>query len=110
MNEKDRQLVIEVIRMTIAELQRAGMLVDGKDSAYSDINDRLKRFYDKGEKDAGIAEAIKALDGDPYAKIIPMYYGYGYTIDEIADAFSVETSTISRNKKRLALAIFKRLQ
>ena len=110
MNEKDKQLVTEIIRMTILELQRAGMLKDTKDSAYADINDMLKRFYDGGEKDAVIRDALKKLEADAYFKILPMYYGYGYTIDEIADSFEVETSTISRNKKRLCLEVYKLIQ
>lgn len=110
MNAKDREFVQEIIRMTIAELQRAGMLKDTRDASYAEANDLLKRYYSRGEKDADVAAALARLDGDPYQKIIPLYYGYGYTIDEIAEDFGVETSTISRNKKRLCIEVLKHIR
>ena len=53
--------------------------------------------------------ALEAIEGDPYAKIIPLYFDYDYKIEELAEQFDCEISTISRNKKRLSLAIYDRL-
>lgn len=96
--------------MTIAELQRAGLLKDTRDSAYSDANDLLKRYYEKGEDDPDIKAALAKLEDDRYFKILPLYFGFGYTIDEIADGMEVEASTVSRNKKRLCLEFYKLMQ
>lgn len=110
MNERDRQFVLEIVRMTIAELQRAGMLKETRDSAYAEANDLLKRYFDQGEKDEAVKAALDKLKGDKYFGILPMFYGYGYTIDEIADGMEVEASTVSRNKKRLCLEVYKYIQ
>ncbi len=109
MTAKDREFVREIVRQTIIELQRAGLLKDQRDTAYTEANDLLKRYYQKGEKDERITAALERIKHDPYFKIIPLNYGYGYTIDEIAQDFGVETSTISRNKKRLCIEILKHL-
>lgn len=110
MNERDKKYIAEIVRMTVAELQRAGMLKDSNASAYTEANEILRHYYDSGEKDEAVRGALAKLERDQYAKILPLYYGYGYTIDEIADDFGVETSTISRNKKRLCLEVFRLLQ
>ena len=110
MNEKDKKLVLEVIRLTISELQKAGMLKETKDNAYAEANRLLKRYYDDGEKDRKIKAALAKVEQDRYFKILPMHYGYGYTIDEIADGMEVEKSTISRNKKRLCLEVYRHIQ
>lgn len=110
MNEKDRQFVLEVVRLTIAELQRAGMLKEVKDNAYSEADKTLRRYYEKGESDPAVKAALATLEDDRYFKIIPLFYGFGYTIDEIADGMEVEASTVSRNKKRLCLEVYKLMQ
>ena len=62
-------------------------------------------YYDGGAKDTAITYAIQAKRFDPYFRIIPLYYGEGKKISEIAEILCVDDSTIARNKKRLCLEI-----
>lgn len=110
MDSRDKELIREIVNETIKELMRNGMLKSVSDMAYSEITDILKGYYDTGETDKSISKVLEAVSGDPYFKIIPLYFSYGYTIEEIAEAFDVEISTISRNKKRLCLDIYNRLE
>lgn len=106
MNEQDKEFIREVIRETILELKKGGLLRDANDIAYSEANALLRGYYRQGESDKAIADALKKVQADPYFKIIPLYFSYGYTIEDIAEVFDVEVSTISRNKKRLCLAVY----
>lgn len=110
MDDKDREFVREVVRETVKELMRSGQLRGVKDIAYAEATSLLRSFYLNGEKDAAILEALKSIKADPYYKIIPLYFGYRYTIEEIAEAFGVEATTVSRNKKRLCLAVYSLLE
>ena len=48
-----------------------------------------------------IEKCMKALENDPYYRILEMRYFEGKTLEEIAFEFSCDHSTISRNKNRL---------
>lgn len=103
MTEKE---VREVIIATINELKRNGLLRGVDENAYSDVSELLKAYYDGGERDTAVKQAISSLDGDKYARIIPLYYGYGYTIEQLAEILDIEASTVTRNKKRLCLKLY----
>ena len=105
----DRELIREIVLETIRELKRAGVLKNTTDLAYTEAASMLKSFYRRGEDDTAIAAAIKKHEKDFYYKIIPLYFRYSYTIEDIAEVFDVEPSTISRNKKRLCIAIYNEL-
>ena len=94
--------------MTIAELRRQGMLKGERDSAYAKACTALKKHCG-GDHSEAVAQALHDLADDRYFKILPLNFDYGYTIEEIADTFGVEVSTISRNKKRLCLEVYDRL-
>lgn len=110
MDSRDKELIREIVNETIKELMRSGMLKSVSDMAYSEVSDILKGYYDTGERDKTITKVLEGISGDQYFKIIPLYFSYGYTIEEIAEEFDVEISTISRNKKRLCLDIYNRLE
>lgn len=107
MNEKQIKMIV---RETIEELKRNGMLKTYNELAYSEISAILAAYYDDGETDSEIRSAIEKTEGDPYYKIIPLYFSYKYTIEKIAEVFDVEISTITRNKKRLCLQIYNAIQ
>ena len=90
--------------MTINELKKNGMLKT--DVSYQEASELLQAYYEGGERDKQIREALKGVSSDKYYKIIPLYYGYNYTIEQIAEVLQVETSTVTRNKKRLCLKIY----
>ena len=74
--------------------------------AYREATALLRKYFKEGQKNEAVAKALKSIENDPYYKILPMYFGYGYTIEEIAEEYGVEVSTISRNKKRLSIKLY----
>lgn len=106
MNNHDKEFIQAIVQETIRELKRNGLLKSVSDLAYHDATAMLRKHYQEGENNVAVAEALKEVEADPYFKIIPLYFRYGYTIAEIAEVFDVEITTISRNKKRLSLKIY----
>lgn len=106
----DKSEVREIVRETIEELIKRGLLRSYDDLAYPEAATMLKVYYDEGEEDKLIQDALDSISDDPYYKIIPLYFSYGYTLEKLAEIFNVEVSTISRNKKRLCLMIYKKIQ
>jgi hypothetical protein len=100
----------QAAKATVHEFKASGALKDPKTIIYRDMSSRLLEFY-KGEKsDPGLANALLKLSEDMYFDIIPLYYCTGNTIENIAEGFEVEISTITRNKKRLCIEIYKLLE
>ena len=93
------------IKRTIQEYKRSGILKESDNASYTDASQILHGYYDGGAKDTAITYAIQAKRFDPYFRIIPLYYGEGKKISEIAEILCVDDSTIARNKKRLCLEI-----
>lgn len=107
----NKEQVRAVVRETIAELLRTGVLAKYDSSAaYTEVVARLRDFYANGETDAEIKQALQSIDGDPYARLIPLYFSYQYTNEKLAAYYNVEVSTISRNKRRLCLLIYDALR
>lgn len=106
----DKELIKEIVQQTIAELKKSGMLRETTELAYSEISSLLKEYYEDGERDSVIKQALLNLENDTYYKVIPLYFSYGYTIESIAEVFDVEISTIVRNKKRLCLEVYNAIQ
>ena len=104
MDEKQKQFVQEIVAETIRQLKKDGLLRDPAAVAYREAGSILRKYYKNGEDDPAVKKAVDRLRDDPYFKIIPLYYGYHYTIEDLAEVYEVEISTISRNKKRLSLA------
>ena len=103
------QIIKQTVEETIGQLRKQGLLRSASDLSYRKASEMLSSYYaeDGGRED--IAEVLREFERDKYIKIIPLYYYYHYTLEEIAEEFDVEVSTISRNKKRLALAIYNRI-
>ncbi len=110
MSGADRELIETIVNETIRQLRRDGLLKDARDIAYHEITATLRQYYKDGESDPEITEAIRRLGKDPYIKILPLFFRYGYTIEAIAETLDVEPRTISRNKKRLSLRIYELLE
>lgn len=97
--------VKKIVKATIKELRRDGLLKDWRAQAYQDIGERLYRYYG-GAEDADLQAALDDLRSDYYFRVIPLYYGERWTIEALAEQMHVEVSTITRNKRRLCLAIY----
>lgn len=110
MTEHEQELIRATIEETIRQLKANGLLRSAADLAYKEAGEILKEYYRDGEQREDISEVLRKLKKDKYFKIIPLYYSYGYTIEEIAESYQVEVSTISRNKKRLSLEIYNKIR
>lgn len=107
MSELTEKEVKIIVKATINELKRSGYLKRSDDIAYSEISARLFDYFKHPEDDPDIGNALEGIKGDQYFKIITMYYRDRFTIDWIAEEFNCEISTITRNKKRLCLRIYR---
>ena len=114
----ERYVIRELILEIIEEIQRSGLLKSVDDMAYSEATAILREYYtsdDKYKDDRistamAVSEAVKAVSGDRYFRILPMYFEQEQTIEEIAERLDVDVSTIVRNKKRLCLEVYKQLK
>lgn len=102
---ENNKLIREIVRMTIEEFKKSGLLKSNDEVAYSEMSVNLRSYY-HGEKTHDITQALKKIESDPYFEIIPLYYQKNNTIERIAEEFGVEVSTITRNKKRLCLLLY----
>lgn len=103
------EAVREIVAATVEELRRCGALRPFADLAYTEILSVLAAYYGGGETDGEITEALKSIENDAYYKIIPLNFRYGYSLERIAELFGVDVSTIKRNKKRLCIAVYEKI-
>ena len=75
------------------------------DAKYARINSMLFNYYEN-KREKSLRDAIRSVDCDPYMDIIVFYYRDRMKIEQIAESYKVDTSTIVRNKRRLCLAIY----
>lgn len=99
-----------IVKETVKELKKNGMLKDWQKAAYSRTAEVLTKYYESGETDETVRTALEKVRGDMYFEVIPMYYGQKYTVEHIAEVFGTEVSTIGRNKKRLCLELSELLE
>lgn len=107
MTDEDVLRYIDVaVNKAMQEMRKAGALKDTDDMNYANISYMLSDYYSNGEAVEKITKALNNIKYDEYFEIIPMYYGDGMKIDEIAKRMAKDVSTIVRNKKRLCLQIY----
>lgn len=97
--------VKQIVKETIIELKKQGFLKDDESLKYAEAASMIKRYYTEGETDISIRTALKTISSDPYSKLIPLAYDYGYSNLQLAEVFGVDVTTVKRNKKRLCLQI-----
>lgn len=106
---EEEKLIEQTVIKTVERLKALGVIKTNDDMIVEESSQILKDFYKKGSKDASVNYAIQTVRFDPYFRIILLYYQDGKTLSEIAEALGVDTSTVSRNKKRLCVEIYKAL-
>ena len=94
------------VEKTIAALKCSGALKNEDEMKYADISYMLMDYYQNGQAVPKIEKALNAVKFDSYFDIIPLYFGDGLKMDEIAKRMNVDVSTIVRNKKRLCMQIY----
>ena len=98
----------EIVRITIEELLNANALTDSYPRVRQIVEHELRTFF-SGECNR-IGKILNRLSDDKYIDIIFLYYRDNKTLEFIAEYFDRDVTTVSRNKKRLILAIYTLLQ
>lgn len=106
----DREQIIEIVKLTVKELKREELLRDAEGVAYKEISERLRMLYEEGHSDPELRYALKEIQGDRYFDTVFLYYAKGFTVEAIAELLDVDVRTVTRNKKRLCLDLYFRLQ
>ena len=106
MKDEIKSYIDYTIRQTVHELKKMGALRSNDSLGYTEVSRALYDYYQSDEQNEDIKKALDAISLDEYARIIPLYYSEGLTIDVIAAEMGVDVSTIVRNKKRLCLDIY----
>lgn len=101
--------VREVVKITIEELTKSKLLTtDNYQAVLKIVEPKLYNFFNN--KDNGISHTLNSLSDDQYIDIIFLQYRDSKTLEWIAEYFSVDVSTIKRNKKRLIYKIYELLE
>ena len=93
-----------VVQNTINEMLRNSMIKYSDVIIYETISERLKEHFIKPDID--IAYALEQIKDNYYYSVISDYYKDNMTLEQIAEEYDVEVSTIVRNKKALCMKIF----
>lgn len=102
-------VILMTVRETITELKKTGFLRKDDKTIYKSIDKQLKAYYGailSGKTgDSEMKRALTNVMADTYFPVILYYYHDHMTIEQIAEVYDCEVSTITRNKKRLCLLI-----
>ena len=106
-----KSIIDETVNSTIKKLKMAGLMRDGRKSAYEKTEEVLKNYEQlkKSYSEDGTAKkfvdivdrALTEIQEDLYYEIIPMAYFEKKSRETIAEYFDTTPTTISRNKRRL---------
>lgn len=98
----------EIVRITLDELTVRKQL-NTYSSILQVVGARLDRFF-KGAKDSKLSSVLNQLSDDPYIDIIFFQFRDGKTLEWIAEYMERDDRTIKRNKKRLIISLYERLE
>jgi DNA-directed RNA polymerase specialized sigma subunit len=110
MSEYDiKQIINDTVNNTVLKLKMAGLMKDGRKTAYEKTEELLRNYNAFKKSDQPytvklvkkIDAALNTIKDDIYYEIIPMYYFENKTREVIAEYFNTTVTTISRNKTRL---------
>lgn len=101
--------VQEIVRMTIKELKRQGMIKTNYVTVLKEVEPVLREYFrTKGNKQ--IEYFLRDRSDDTYIDILYLHYRDNITIERIAEVLDKDVSTIKRNKKRLIMSIYDLLE
>lgn len=101
MNDTD---VKTVVAETLDQLLHGKMIKYNDLVVYERMSEKLRAHYNSA--DPLISCALEQLTAHPYFKILEMYYRDNMTLEEIAESYYCDVSTIVRNKKYLCIKVF----
>lgn len=98
-----------IVRMTIKELKRQGMIKANYVTVLKEVEPVLREYFrTKGNKQ--IEYFLRDRSDDTYIDILYLHYRDNITIERIAEVLEKDVSTIKRNKKRLIMSIYELLE
>lgn len=100
----------EIVKITLDELERRKLIKDEYPVILKVVERKLYDFFNNRGDGNGISYALNTLSDDSYIDIIFLQYRDGKTLEWIAEAMTVDVSTIKRNKKRLINKIHELLE
>lgn len=98
----------EIVRMTIEELITISPISFNYQLIKDIVERELKEFFNGG-KNHYVGKILNNLYDDDYIDIIFLSYRDGKTLEWIAEYYDKDVSTISRQRKRLIVEIYTRL-
>lgn len=99
----------EIVKMTIEELLNDNALTDPFPRIKQIVEHELSLFFNSNGK-TKVGSVLNQLSDDEYIDLIFLYYRDNKTLEFIAEYFDRDITTISRNKRRLILAIYNLLK
>lgn len=105
----DRNEVQAIVYMTIQEFKRQGLLKDRYSIILKEVEPVIREYF-ISENNKIIESFLLDFSSDPYIDIIYYHYKRNIVIDQISAILDKDASTIKRNKKRLIMEIYNRLQ
>ena len=98
-----------IVRMTIKELKRQGMIKANYVTVLKEVEPVLREYFRKKENKK-IEYFLRDRSDDTYIDILYLHYRDNITIERIAEVLEKDVSTIKRNKKRLIMSIYELLE
>lgn len=105
----EKEEVQAIIRMTINELKRQGMIKANYVTVLKEVEPVLREYFRK-KNNRQIEYFLHDRSDDPYIDILYLHYRDNITIERIAVALEKDISTIKRNKKRLIMCIYEQIE
>lgn len=98
----------EVVKITLDELTNRKLIKDDYQSVLRVVEKKLRGYFNDNDK--AVSSALRTLSDDPYIDVIYLHYRDELTLENIAEYYDKEVSTIKRNKKRLIYKIYDLLE
>lgn len=105
----DKKEVQAIVYMTIQEFKRQGLLKDRYNVILKNTEPLIRDYFFTGNNQK-IESYLIDMSNDPYIDIIYLHYRDNIVIEQIAAIMDKDVSTIRRNKKRLIMELYNRLE
>lgn len=100
----------EVVKITLDELTHRKLIKNDYQNILRVVEKKLKDFFNNKGNCKKIGYILRQLSDDDYIDVIYYHYRDCRTLEYIAGALDKDVSTIKRNKRRLIMSIYERLE
>lgn len=112
-NEKEiltPEQIREIVSVTVDELIDKNMIDNRCSTAIKTTERHLYDYFKDKEKYKGIGAILRTLKDDEYINIIYLRYREHKTLEQIAEIYNKDVSTIKRNRRRLLKKIYTKIE